>query len=72
LLNDARLNADKAPLGFLNPWIYSNPSMFTDIVIGNNAHSCCAGFTCVPGYDAVTGFGTPIWSAMKESALSLP
>ncbi|KAJ5902627.1 Peptidase S8/S53 subtilisin/kexin/sedolisin [Penicillium taxi] len=37
LLNDARLKANKAPLGFLNPWLYSSGrSALNDITVGGS------------------------------------
>ena len=38
LLNEARDQAGKPPLGFLNPFLYANAAAFTDIVAGNNKH----------------------------------
>ncbi|PRP86479.1 hypothetical protein PROFUN_05261 [Planoprotostelium fungivorum] len=77
LLNDARLNAGKGPLGFLNPWLYGLSSdHFNDIVTGDNSCSelpwvCCDyGFPAKPGYDAVTGLGSPNFAALLKSALS--
>eukprot|EP00339_Tiarina_fusa_P004913 CAMPEP_0117044796 /NCGR_PEP_ID=MMETSP0472-20121206/31026_1 /TAXON_ID=693140 ORGANISM="Tiarina fusus, Strain LIS" /NCGR_SAMPLE_ID=MMETSP0472 /ASSEMBLY_ACC=CAM_ASM_000603 /LENGTH=486 /DNA_ID=CAMNT_0004756623 /DNA_START=155 /DNA_END=1615 /DNA_ORIENTATION=- len=72
LLNAQRAIAGKGPLGFLNPWIYQNPSMFTDITSGSNDYKCCEGFTCAAGWDPITGMGTPLYPAMLQSALSLP
>ena len=38
LLNEARLQKKKPPMGFLNPWLYKNAeSMLTDITKGDNA-----------------------------------
>ena len=37
LINDVRVSKGKKPLGFLNPFIYSNPQAFTDVTVGNNA-----------------------------------
>ena len=60
----ARLNAirlargDKA-MGFLNPWIYANPSGFQDVTSGVNHAGYKYGFTAVAGWDAATGLGTP-------------
>ena len=35
LLNDARLRANKPPLGFLNPWLYAEGHKFmTDVTAG--------------------------------------
>ncbi|KAF7317715.1 Subtilisin-like protein [Mycena kentingensis (nom. inval.)] len=60
LLNDFRISQGKAPLGFLNPLIYSTASTgFNDIVSGSNPGCGTAGFTAVSGWDPITGFGTP-------------
>ena len=40
--------------GFVNPLLYADPDAFTDIVSGNND-----GYQCGPGWDPVTGLGTP-------------
>lgn len=34
LLNDRLISAGRTPLGFLNPFLYSNPSIFLDITVG--------------------------------------
>ena len=34
MANDARLNAGKPVLGFLNPFIYQNPDIFFDVTLG--------------------------------------
>jgi len=56
LINEARTNANMAPLPFLNPLIYPllGTSCFRDIVSGNNG-----AFDAGPGYDMVTGVGVP-------------
>ena len=60
LVNDALIAAGKSPLGFLNPWLYSNgSSAFTDVTSGSSAGCDTAGFPATAGWDAVTGFGTP-------------
>jgi len=65
LLNDARFQANLAPLGFLNPLFYSQSNLFNDIVTGDNSCSelawiCCKyGFPASVGWDAVTGLGSP-------------
>eukprot|EP00026_Physarum_polycephalum_P002469 Phypoly_transcript_02476.p2 GENE.Phypoly_transcript_02476~~Phypoly_transcript_02476.p2 ORF type:complete len:282 (+),score=51.37 Phypoly_transcript_02476:1941-2786(+) len=77
LLNDIRLSSGNAPLGFLNPFIYNLTSNhFNDITRGDNN---CSEFTCrptgfpaTPGFDAVTGFGSPIFSAWSASVAALP
>ncbi|RDX48143.1 subtilisin-like protein [Lentinus brumalis] len=60
LLNDFRLSEGKAPLGFLNPLIYSTGvTGFNDITSGNNPGCGTNGFTAGTGWDPVTGLGTP-------------
>jgi kumamolisin len=57
LINEARVRAGKAPLGFLNPLIYplAGSPCFRDIEQGSNGE-----FTSGPGYDLVTGLGVPV------------
>ena len=54
-INDARLNAGKKPVGFINPALYQNPSMLNDITNGTNPGCGTQGFKAVPGWDPVTG-----------------
>lgn len=56
LINEARENAGKSGLGFLNPSLYPliGTPAFRDIVSGNNG-----AFDCGQGYDQVTGIGSP-------------
>lgn len=37
-INEERLHANKTTLGFLNPALYSNPSMLNDITNGQSSH----------------------------------
>jgi kumamolisin len=57
-LNNAQ---NKTTAGFLQPAIYAAKakSCFHDIVSGNNG-----GFSAGPGWDACTGLGSPIGSAL--------
>merc|ERR1712137_1138025 len=71
LINAQRMQAGKSSMGFLNQWIYQNPSMFTDITAGSNDYKCCEGFTATTGWDPVTGMGTPIYPKMLQSAMAL-
>ncbi|PRP80870.1 hypothetical protein PROFUN_11425 [Planoprotostelium fungivorum] len=78
LLNDARFNAGKSALGFLNPWLYSLSSdHFNDVVTGDNKCSeipwiCCEyGYPATPGFDAVTGLGSPNFGSLLRSALKV-
>lgn len=76
LINDARLSAGKGPMGLLNPWLYQNPNMFNDVLVGNNSINTYGevgseGYICAKGWDPVTGLGTPIFERMLESALAI-
>ena len=71
-MNDARIAAGKSPMGFLNPFIYQNPTIFTDITSGNNPGCGTDGFEALTGWDPVTGHGTPNYPAMVAAALALP
>ena len=53
-------------LGFINPALYSiasNPTKyaadFFDVTVGNNQTTSIPGYSASPGWDAVTGLGTP-------------
>eukprot|EP00421_Protoceratium_reticulatum_P041138 CAMPEP_0168449620 /NCGR_PEP_ID=MMETSP0228-20121227/47695_1 /TAXON_ID=133427 /ORGANISM="Protoceratium reticulatum, Strain CCCM 535 (=CCMP 1889)" /LENGTH=585 /DNA_ID=CAMNT_0008464173 /DNA_START=43 /DNA_END=1800 /DNA_ORIENTATION=- len=69
-LNSLRLAAGKPPMGFLNPFIYQNPSGFQDVTLGCNKASRNYGFTAVKGWDAATGFGTPNFEALSKLAMA--
>ncbi|KAF7348010.1 Family S53 protease-like protein [Mycena sanguinolenta] len=74
LINDRLIAAGKPVLGFLNPWIYSTAAKaFTDVTAGHNAGEFCPasslGFDAVEGWDALSGFGTPIFSELLAAAL---
>ncbi len=64
LVNSARINAGKSPLGFLNTAIYSNGGSFAnDVTSGENncaaSKVCCdQGFYATHGWDPLTGFGS--------------
>jgi len=68
-LNEIRLQKGKAPLGFLNPFLYQNPSAFNDVTTGRNSGTGRprSGFPAAVGWDASTGLGTPDFE--KLSAL---
>lgn len=72
LLNEARIMAGKGPIGFLNPTMYANPDAFNDITVGGNPGCGTEGFQCAPGWDPVTGLGTPNFEKLKEVFLRLP
>lgn len=79
-INNIRLAQGKTKLGFLNPWLYANGyKAFNDITVGHSRG--CSGtdiFTgqiapkianatwdAIPGWDPVTGFGTPDFAKLK-------
>jgi kumamolisin len=69
----ARMNATLgAPVGYLNPLLFKQgadgttlgASGFRDIVSGNNSTASIGGYQAGTGYDAVTGWGVPIGTAL--------
>lgn len=73
LLNDARLQAGKSPLGFLNPFIYANQDKWNDVAKGSNSGGGCGiGWPAVIGWDAATGVGSPNYARLVQAALALP
>ncbi|KAI9667642.1 MAG: hypothetical protein M1821_000459 [Bathelium mastoideum] len=69
---EERIRKGKGALGFLNPALYNNPSMFNDITNGSNPACNTLGFSTAPGWDPVTGLGTANYPKMLEYFLSLP
>ncbi|KAI2776864.1 subtilisin-like protein [Daldinia loculata] len=82
LLNNARIKSGQKPLGFLNPWLYSDAvdGGLTDIVLGGSK-GCTgrdiysglpapyvpgAGWNATKGWDPVTGLGTPLFDVLLE------
>lgn len=72
LINGERMDAGKGPIGFVNPTLYSHPEMFNDITVGGNQGCGTKGFESVPGWDPVTGMGTPIYPKMRDVFMNLP
>ncbi|KAK6971775.1 family S53 protease-like protein [Favolaschia claudopus] len=73
LINDQLLAMGKPVLGFLNPFLYTNPSAFNDIKIGHNSGLACpassAAFDAAPGWDPLSGLGTPNYQDLLAAAL---
>ncbi|QDS77382.1 hypothetical protein FKW77_005860 [Venturia effusa] len=70
LVNDALLAAGKPPLGFLNPWIYGGGYKgLNDIVTGSSFGCNTTGFPARPGWDAVSGWGTPNFTELVKLAM---
>ena len=67
-LNNVRLLAGGAALGFMNPWIYENGEAFNDVTSGANDAGLPSrnpvGFTATEGWDAATGYGTPNYAKL--------
>ncbi|GAM83779.1 hypothetical protein ANO11243_017690 [Dothideomycetidae sp. 11243] len=72
LLNEERLHVGKGPLGFLNPIFYRHPEAFNDVTQGSNPGCGTGGFNAAPGWDPVTGLGTPNFEKLKKIVLNLP
>ncbi|KAJ6522710.1 family S53 protease-like protein [Mycena capillaripes] len=74
LINDRLMAGGKPVLGFINPFLYSLNSSFTDITIGHNSGNDCpassVAFDAAIGWDALTGLGTPIFSELLAAALA--
>jgi tripeptidyl-peptidase-1 len=70
MINHELMSVGQPPLGFLNPWLYANPQMFTDVTSGSNPYQKCQGFEAAVGWDPVTGLGTPIYPKMLDAAFA--
>jgi len=70
-LNNIQLNAGKASLGFINPWIYqtlaSRPAAFYDVTSGRNNGGSGEGFYAYRGWDPCSGVGTPNYVEMVKA-----
>ena len=74
LINDQLVAKGEKPMGFLNPFIYSNPQAFADVTIGNNKVGRGGallpyGWNCTKGWDPVTGMGTPVYPELVKAAM---
>jgi tripeptidyl-peptidase-1 len=70
-LNAARSEKGMPNMGFLNPWIYQNPSVWNDVKEGSiTGATKIQGFAALEGWDAATGFGTPNFAEMLKAALA--
>jgi len=71
LVNDALIAKGRPVLGFLNPWLYSRGyKALTDVVSGSSYGCNTTGFPAQPGWDAVTGFGTPNFKKLVDAAMN--
>ncbi len=74
LLNEARDQAGKPPLGLANAFIYQNADCFRDVTLGTNAIGRGTGplkygFNATAGWDPATGLSTPIFDKLLAAAL---
>ncbi|KAI9448945.1 subtilisin-like protein [Lactarius psammicola] len=66
LLNDYLISIDRPPLGWLNPWLYGKAlGGLRDITYGSNPGCGTDGFSAIPGWDPVTGLGSPDFSKLE-------
>ncbi|KAK4995296.1 hypothetical protein LTR66_004858 [Elasticomyces elasticus] len=72
LINNERFNHGKTSIGFINPTLYAHPEVLNDITLGGNQGCGTPGFSSAPGWDPVTGLGTPNYPKMKDLFLGLP
>ncbi|KAM7210718.1 Tripeptidyl-peptidase SED1 [Rhypophila decipiens] len=73
-INNLRLRAGKTTVGFLNPVLYeAGKDALTDVVSGYN-FGCGVkeAFRATPGWDPVTGLGTPRFEKLVELFMQLP
>ncbi|KAI0716532.1 peptidase S8/S53 domain-containing protein [Earliella scabrosa] len=73
MLNDELLNAGRRPLGFLNPFLYSRgAAALNDVTSGSNPGCGTEGFPAAPGWDPVTGMGTPDYNKLLSAVFGRP
>lgn len=74
LVNNIRLHAGKAPVGFINPVLYAFKDQITrDVVTGfNEGCGVREAFPAVEGWDASTGLGSLDFNQLVELYLQLP
>ncbi|KAH8989059.1 subtilisin-like protein [Lactarius akahatsu] len=67
LLNDYLITNGRSPLGFLNIRLYDDGfAGLNDITSGSNPGCGTDGFSAVPGWDPVTGVGTPDFEKLQN------
>ncbi|KAH9167911.1 subtilisin-like protein [Lactarius sanguifluus] len=67
LLNDHLISTGRHTLGFLNLLLYGHGRYgINDITSGSNPGCGTDGFTAIPGWDPVTGMGTPDFMTLQH------
>ncbi len=80
LANEQAAASGQPPVGFLNPALYSlakgpsYKSLFHDITVGTapNINTPSVTFSAVPGYDLVTGWGSPVGMGLISALIAPP
>ena len=70
LVNDHLIRSGRAPMGFLNPFIYENMAALTDVNSGCQAGCVGGGFCSQAGWDPVTGAGAPNYQTLLKAAMA--
>merc|ERR1719445_2261356 len=66
-INDVLISKGKNPVGFVNPSLYALNHVGYDVISGiNPSKKCYMGFGAIPGWDAVTGLGTPDYPTLLK------
>ncbi|KAF9063508.1 peptidase S8/S53 domain-containing protein [Rhodocollybia butyracea] len=63
----ALINDGTPPLGFLNPFLYVNPGVLSDITSGDNPGCNTTGFPAKARSDPITGLGTPKFASLAAA-----
>ncbi|SPN99168.1 related to serine protease [Cephalotrichum gorgonifer] len=73
-INQARLEAGKGTIGFVNPVLYTlGKKGFRDVTVGaNEGCGVDKAFETAAGWDAVTGLGSPDYAKLLDLYMSLP
>ncbi len=68
LINQMRAKQGKPTQGYANPQIYAlDQKNFRAITVGNNSYDGVIGYQCTPGWNAVTGWGSPLAMALANN-----
>jgi len=71
LINNQLIAAGKPVIGFANPVLYQFPEAMNDIVSGNAPACNTDGFSAVPGWDPISGLGTPDYVRLLQVFMDL-
>ena len=71
LINNQLIAAGKPVIGFANCVLYEHPEAMNDIISGNAPACDTDGFNAVPGWDPITGLGTPDYVKLLKVFMDL-